>query len=120
LAGGKKASKPKEKIRHAKLRRKMLNGDSQKKDTDSLRKGLIATRAETLPFGKSGRRNNRRSARGLTEGFLLWELIEEGFPITAAHQYGYPMVDVFIKFFHEDCWKQCRKDGKLCPMPKYA
>jgi hypothetical protein len=73
LAGGKKASKPKEKIRHAKLRRKMLNGDSQKKDTDSLRKGLIATRAETLPFGKSGRRNNRRSARGLTEGFLLWD-----------------------------------------------
>jgi hypothetical protein len=98
----------------------MLNGDSQKKDTDSLRKGFIATRAESLPFGKSGRRNNRRSARGLTEGFLLWELIEGEDLQLLRHQYGYLRLDVFIKFFHEDCWKQCRKDGKLCPMPKYA
>jgi hypothetical protein len=52
-----------------------LKGSGQEKDTedtDSLDKGLIATRAVTLPFAKGGRRNNGRSARGLTEGFLLW------------------------------------------------
>ena len=30
-----------------------------------------------------------------------------------------PWHDILI-FFHEDCWKQYRKDGKPYPLPKYA
>ena len=30
-----------------------------------------------------------------------------------------PWIDI-LKFFHQDCWKQYRRDGRLYPMPKYA
>jgi hypothetical protein len=30
-----------------------------------------------------------------------------------------PWLDI-LKFFHEDCWKQYRKDGMLYPLPKYV
>jgi hypothetical protein len=30
-----------------------------------------------------------------------------------------PWLDILM-FFHEECWKHYRKDGKLYPLPKYA
>jgi hypothetical protein len=25
-----------------------------------------------------------------------------------------------LSFFHQDCWKNCRRDGLLYPMPEHA
>jgi hypothetical protein len=30
-----------------------------------------------------------------------------------------PWIDI-LRFFHEDCWKEYRKAGKIYPMPRYA
>jgi hypothetical protein len=51
LAGDKKASKPKEKTRKAK-KEKLLKSDSQKKDTDSLGKGLNCCTYSNFIFWK--------------------------------------------------------------------
>jgi hypothetical protein len=57
--------------------------------------------------------------QGLTEGCLLWDADKGRICNYCGINIDIPWLDV-LKFFHEDCWKQYRKDGKLYPMPKYA
>jgi hypothetical protein len=71
----------------------------------------------TLPFGKNGRRNNRRSIR--MDRRLLWDANKGRICDYCGINMDIPWLDILI-FFHEDCWKQYRKDGKLYPLPKYA
>ena len=54
--------------------------------------------------------------RGL---FLLWDAGKGRICDYCGINIDIPWLDV-LKFFHEDCWKQYRKDGKMYPMPKYA
>ena len=49
---------------------------------------------------------------------VLWDADSGRIAITAA-SIDIPWLDI-LKYFHEDCWKQFRKDGKLDPLPKYA
>jgi hypothetical protein len=73
-----------------------------------------------LSFGKRGeRRNNRKSARMNRGLFLLWDAGKGRICDYCGINIDIPWLDV-LKFFHEDCWKQYRKDRKMYPMPKYA
>jgi hypothetical protein len=50
---------------------------------------------------------------------LLWDGNEGRICDYCAINMDIPWLDILM-FFHEDCWKQYRKDGKLYPLPKYA
>jgi hypothetical protein len=50
---------------------------------------------------------------------LLWDADKGKFCDYCGINMDIPWLDILI-FFHEDCWKQYRKDGKLYPLPKYA
>jgi hypothetical protein len=70
-----------------------------------------------LNFGKKARSNNRRSTRMIES--ILWDADKGRICNYCGINMDIPWLDI-LKFFHEDCWKQYRKDGKLYPMPKYA
>jgi len=50
---------------------------------------------------------------------LLWDADKGRICNYCGINMDIPSLDV-LEFFHEDCWKQYRKDGKLYPLPKYA
>jgi hypothetical protein len=50
---------------------------------------------------------------------LLWDAVKGRICDYCGINIDIPWLDILI-FFHEDCWKQYRKDGKLYPLPKYA
>jgi len=47
---------------------------------------------------------------------LLWDADKGKFCDYCGINMDIPWLDILI-FFHEDCWKQYRKDGKLYPLP---
>ena len=57
--------------------------------------------------------------QGWSGGVLLWDADKGRICDYCGINIDIPWLDV-LKFFHEDCWKQYRKDGKIYPMPKYA
>jgi hypothetical protein len=57
--------------------------------------------------------------QGRSGGVLLWDADKGRICDYCGINIDIPWLDV-LKFFHEDCWKQYRKDGKIYPMPKYA
>ena len=57
--------------------------------------------------------------QGWSGSVLLWDADKGRICDYCGINIDIPWLDV-LKFFHEDCWKQYRKDGKIYPMPKYA
>jgi hypothetical protein len=50
---------------------------------------------------------------------LLWDANKGRICDYCGINMDIPWLDI-LKFFHKDCWKQYREDGKLYPMPKYV
>jgi hypothetical protein len=57
--------------------------------------------------------------QGWSGGVLLWDADKGRICDYCGINMDIPWLNV-LKFFHGDCWKQYRKDGKIYPMPKYA
>ena len=58
----------------------------------------------------------KEGQQGWTER-LLWDAKKGRICDYCGINMDIPWLDILI-FFHEDCWKQYRKDGKLYPLPK--
>jgi hypothetical protein len=55
----------------------------------------------------------------LIDGYFLWDAAGGRICDYCGINIDIPWLDL-LRFFHEDCWKQYRKDGKTYPMPEYA
>jgi hypothetical protein len=55
----------------------------------------------------------------LIDHYLLWDARRGRICEYCGINIDIPWLDV-LKFFHEDCWKQYRKEGESYPMPKYV
>jgi hypothetical protein len=71
----------------------------------------------TLPFGKN-KEETIEDQQKWTER-LLWDANKGRICDYCGINIDIPWLDILM-FFHEDCWKQYRKDGKPYPLPKYA
>lgn len=109
-------SKPKEKV-GKKAKRGVVDGHGCRKKPDSLCKCLTIACAI---FCLSSKRQEETidDQQEWTEG-QLWDADKERICDYCGINMDNPWLDI-LKFFHEDCWKQYRKDGKIYPMPKCA
>ncbi len=60
-----------------------------------------------------------QNQQGWIDHSLLWDANKGRICDYCGVNIDIPWLNV-LRFFHEDCWKDYRKDGKLYPLPKYA
>ena len=89
-----------------------------RKKRDSLCKCLTIARAIFFILEKRQEETIEEDQQEWTES-ILWDADKGRICNYCGINMDIPWLDI-LEFFHEDCWKQYRKDGKLYPMPKYA
>ena len=60
-----------------------------------------------------------QNQQGWIDYGLLWDANKGRICDYCGLNIDIPWLDILM-FFHEDCWKDYRKNGKLYPLPKYA